>query len=159
VEAKISEEDFANIKVGQKAATVIFSPTGPGIYHATVSKILPTADPETQRHLVDLEVTDIEPEKLIPGITGEVAITVGERQAEGHHPAPGAPQRERLCRQGRQGGAEKGQPRATSGSPGPRSSRASSPGEQVIVEDLDSFHDGDSVRVEELPSDAFGKKK
>ena len=33
------------------------------------------------------------------------------------------------------------------------------PGEQVIVEDLDSFRDGDSVRVEELPSDAFAKKK
>jgi multidrug efflux pump subunit AcrA (membrane-fusion protein) len=33
------------------------------------------------------------------------------------------------------------------------------PGEQVIVEDLETFRDGDSVKVEELPSDAFGKKK
>ncbi|MGA7723853.1 MAG: efflux RND transporter periplasmic adaptor subunit, partial [Opitutaceae bacterium] len=32
-------------------------------------------------------------------------------------------------------------------------------GDQVIVEDLDSFHDGDSVSVQELPSDAFARKK
>ena len=52
------------------------STTGPS------KKILPTADPETQRHLVDLNITDIEPEKLIPGITGEVTIVVGTRQAK-----------------------------------------------------------------------------
>jgi hypothetical protein len=33
------------------------------------------------------------------------------------------------------------------------------PGEQVIVEDLDKFRAGDSVRVEEIESDAFSKKK
>jgi multidrug efflux pump subunit AcrA (membrane-fusion protein) len=33
------------------------------------------------------------------------------------------------------------------------------PGEEVIVEDLDSFRDGDSVNVQELPSDAISKRK
>ena len=80
MEAKISEEDFANIKVGQQAS-VHFIPYGAWVYNGTVTKILPTADPETQRHLVDLNITDIAPEKLIPGITGEVTITVGERHA------------------------------------------------------------------------------
>src|SRR5208283_2885420 len=81
VEAKISEEDFANIKPGQPAS-VHFLPYGAWVYNGTVKKILPTADPETQRHLVDLNIMDIEPEKLIPGITGEVTITVGERKAK-----------------------------------------------------------------------------
>ncbi len=157
VEAKISEEDFANIRVGQ-AATVIFIPYGEFIYHATVSKILPTADPETQRHLVDLEVKDIEPEKLIPGITGEVAITVGERQAKAIVP------RRALLNENvyvvKDGKVElrkvtKGYVWLT----GAEILTGLEAGEQVIVEDLDSFHDGERVRVEELPFDAIGKKK
>ena len=44
---------------------------------ATVTQILPTADPATQRYVVHLQV-DIDPEKLVPGITGEVVIDVGE---------------------------------------------------------------------------------
>ncbi len=76
VEAKISEEDFANISVGQKAS-VRFLTYGENTYHAKVTKILPTADPATQRYIVFLDV-DIAPEKLVPGITGEVVIDVGE---------------------------------------------------------------------------------
>ncbi len=75
VEAKISEEDFAEIKVGQKAS-VRFLTYGDPPSNATVTKILPTADPETQRYVVYLNV-DIPLEKLVPGITGEVSITVG----------------------------------------------------------------------------------
>ncbi len=33
------------------------------------------------------------------------------------------------------------------------------PGDEVIVEDLDTFHEGDSVSTVELPSDAYSKKK
>ena len=33
------------------------------------------------------------------------------------------------------------------------------PGEQVIVEDLEIYRAGESVKVQELPSDAFGRKK
>ncbi len=84
VEAKISEENFADLKVGQ-SASVRFLPYGAWIYDATLVKILPTADPETQRYIVHLEVK-IEPEKLVPGITGEVTIVVGEREAKAKIP-------------------------------------------------------------------------
>ncbi len=80
VEAKISEENFADLKVGQ-SASVRFLPYGAWLYDATLLKILPTADPDTQRYIVHLEVK-IEPEKLVPGITGEVTIVVGEREAK-----------------------------------------------------------------------------
>jgi RND family efflux transporter MFP subunit len=157
VEAKISEEDFANIKVGQRA-TVIFLPYGEWEYNGTVKKILPTADPETQRHLVDLTITDIEPEKLIPGITGEVSIVVGS------HPAKAIIPRRALLNESvyvvKDGKVElrhikPGYEWLT----GAEVVEGLEAGEQVIVEDLETFRDGNSVRVEELPSDAFGKKK
>jgi len=84
VVAKISEENFADLKVGQKAS-VRFLPYGAWLYDATLVKILPTADPLTQRYIVHLEVT-IEAEKLVPGITGEVTIVVGERDAKAKIP-------------------------------------------------------------------------
>ncbi len=157
VEAKISEEDFANIRPGQKA-TAIFLPYGDWNYNGTVKKILPTADPETQRHLVDLEITDIEPAKLIPGITGEVTIEVGRRHANAIIP------RRALINENvyvvKNGRVElrqvkKGYVWLT----GAEILQGLEPGEQVIVEDLDSFRDGDSVRVQELPSDAIPKRK
>jgi RND family efflux transporter MFP subunit len=157
VEAKISEEDIANIRVGQPAS-VHFIPYGAFVYNGTVSKILPTADPETQRHLVDLNITDIAPEKLIPGITGEVTITVGERQAKAIIP------RRALINDNvyvvRNGRVELRQ--VTKGYvwlTGAEILSGLEPGEQIIVEDLESFRAGDSVRVEEVPSDAFSKKK
>jgi RND family efflux transporter MFP subunit len=157
VEAKISEEDFANIKVGQRA-TVIFLPYGEWEYNGTVKKILPTADPETGRHLVDLDITDIPPEKLIPGITGEVSIVVGS------HPAKAIVPLRALLNENvfvvKDGKVElrhvkPGYEWLT----GAEIVEGLEPGEQVVVEDLESFRDGDSVKVEELPSDAFGKKK
>jgi RND family efflux transporter MFP subunit len=157
VEAKISEEDFANVRKGQKA-TVIFLPYGDWNYNGTVKKILPTADPETQRHMVDLDITDIEPAKLIPGITGEVTIEVGRRQANAIIP------RRALINENvyvvKNGRVElrqvkKGYVWLT----GAEILQGLEPGEQVIVEDLDSFRDGDSVRVQELPSDAIPKRK
>ena len=78
VEARISEENFADIRPGQKAS-VRFLTYGERTYGATVTKILPTADPATQRYVVYMTV-DIDLTKLVPGITGEVWITVGERE-------------------------------------------------------------------------------
>ncbi|MEO7413930.1 MAG: HlyD family efflux transporter periplasmic adaptor subunit, partial [Opitutaceae bacterium] len=72
IEAKISEESFASVKVGQPV-TVRFLGTGEYLWRGSVSKILPTADPTTQRNIVHLTV-DIDPEKLKPGNTGEVSI-------------------------------------------------------------------------------------
>jgi RND family efflux transporter MFP subunit len=157
VEAKISEEDFANVKVSEKAS-VTFLPYGDWVYNGTVKKILPTADPETQRHLVDLEVTDIEPAKLIPGITGEVSIVVGKRNAEAIIP------RRALFNESvyvvRDGVVELR--RVKTGYlwlRGAEVLEGLKAGEQVIVEDLDQFRDGDHVRVAVLPSDVVDKRQ
>jgi RND family efflux transporter MFP subunit len=157
VEAKISEEDFANIKPGQEASFHLL-PYGEWVYNGTVTKILPTADPETQRHLVWLDIKDIEPEKLIPGITGEVTIVVGSHQAKAIVP------RRAILNDSvyvvKDGRVElrkitKGFVWLT----GAEITEGLEPGDQVIVEDLDSFRDGDHVRVQELPFDALSKKK
>jgi len=78
VEAKVSEERFANIKVGEKATVRILT-YGDSQYSATVTQILPTADPATQRYVLYLQI-NIAPEMLKPGMTGEVSITVGEHE-------------------------------------------------------------------------------
>jgi len=76
IEARISEENFSGIKVGDHAS-VRFLGYGEQLYGASVAKVLPTADPATQRYIVHLNV-DIDPSKLVPGLTGEVTITVDE---------------------------------------------------------------------------------
>jgi RND family efflux transporter MFP subunit len=78
VVAEVSEENFAGLKVGQRAV-VRFLSLGGALYDAEVLKIFPSADPETQRYSIQLTV-DISQEILVPGLTGEVTITVGERQ-------------------------------------------------------------------------------
>ena len=142
VEGKISEEDFADIRLGQKAS-VMFLPYGNAIFDGSVTKILPTADPETQRHIVLLDVP-IAPEKLVPGINGEVSIVVGEHEAraivprralfslDGDHVFRG---------HGRPGRARAGEERLRLGR-GVEILDGLQPGEQVIVEDLENFHDG-----------------
>lgn len=78
VEAKLSEENFAAVKVGQKAS-VRFLTYGADQYNATVTKILPSADPQTQRYTVFLDVVLPEGRTLVPGLTGEVSIVISER--------------------------------------------------------------------------------
>jgi RND family efflux transporter MFP subunit len=78
VEAKITEENFAGIKLGQKA-TVRFLTYGADQYNAVITKILPAADPTTQRYTVYLELTLPEGRVLRPGLTGEVSIITAER--------------------------------------------------------------------------------
>ena len=77
VVAEVSEEQFAGIRVGQKAV-VRFLSLGGELYEAEVTKIFPSADPDTQRYSVQLQV-EISQDMLVPGLTGEVTITVGER--------------------------------------------------------------------------------
>lgn len=76
VAAKISEEKFGSVKVGQQANLRLLT-YGSREFKAKVSKLLPTAD-ETQRFEVWLEV-EADPEILLPNSTGEVTITVDER--------------------------------------------------------------------------------
>ncbi|MBI2515837.1 MAG: efflux RND transporter periplasmic adaptor subunit [Opitutae bacterium] len=78
VEAKLSEENFAAVKVGQKA-TVRFLTYGADQYNAVISKVLPSADSATQRYTIYLEVHLPEGRVLVPGLTGEVSIIIAER--------------------------------------------------------------------------------
>ncbi len=79
VEAKISEDDFSKVKVGQPAIVSLVIYAGQPPFEAKVSKILPTAEPETQRYTVYLDVT-VDRSKLVPNSNGQVNITVGEHK-------------------------------------------------------------------------------
>lgn len=81
VEAKISQENFAGIALGQ-SAIVRFLGTEDEIFDARTVKIMPTAEAETQRYIVHLDVNvKGRNELLVPGLTGEASIVVGERDA------------------------------------------------------------------------------
>ena len=77
VTAKISEESFGKVKLGQKARIRLLT-YGSQNFDATVSKLLPTAD-DAQRFKVFLDVKVDNQDQLKPGSTGEVTITVDER--------------------------------------------------------------------------------
>jgi RND family efflux transporter MFP subunit len=144
VEAKISEENSAGIKVGQKAL-VTFLPYGIWQYAAKVTKILPTSDPETQRRIVHLDV-DIEPEKLRPGINGEVSITIDKHPSQTLVPKRAlAGQTLLVVKDGRV------QPRKVKTGFESLSAveivEGVAHGELVIVDQLDLFHDGDRVKT------------
>ena len=78
VEGKLSEENFKDVKIGQKA-TVRFLTFGQDHYNAVISKVLPSADPTTQRYSVYLDVTLPEGRVLVPGITGEMSVIIDQR--------------------------------------------------------------------------------
>lgn len=145
VEARISQENFADIRLGQKA-TVRFLGHEESTYPATISKILPTADADTQRNLVHLDVK-APAELLGPGLTGEVSIIVGERDAQALVP-----------RRALFGNSvfvvEDGRARLRKVEVGyvglnvAEITKGLAAGESVIVEDLDRFSDGARVKVE-----------
>lgn len=78
VVAKLSEENFADVKEGQKA-TVRFLTFGNAQYNAVVTKRLPNADSATQRYTIYLDVALPDDRALVPGLTGEVSIIIAER--------------------------------------------------------------------------------
>jgi RND family efflux transporter MFP subunit len=78
VEARISQEDMRGLTLGQKAS-VCFLGYGDELYKAEVVKILPVADADTQRYIVHLSV-EVDPDLLVPGITGEVSIVIDQRE-------------------------------------------------------------------------------
>jgi RND family efflux transporter MFP subunit len=150
VTAKISEENFSGIKIGQKADVTFLGGAGgrePNWdYPAKVSKILPTADPETQRYIVYLDV-DIPVEDLIPGKTGEVTITINQRQAKAI-----VPRRALIgdyvyvVKDGRVEIRKVAV--GYTWLDGAEIKEGLQPGESVIVENQDTFHDGDQVSVD-----------
>jgi RND family efflux transporter MFP subunit len=149
VVARISEEDFAGIRLGQKAS-VRFLGYSDELHLASVSKILPTADPDTQRYEVFLDV-DFPIELLIPGLTGEVSIVVGE-----HENALIVPRRALFGNSlfvVKKNGQVKLR-KVTVGFVGLNEAEildGVGEGEKVIVEETDLFRDGDHVRSIILP--------
>ncbi|MEO6567536.1 MAG: efflux RND transporter periplasmic adaptor subunit [Opitutaceae bacterium] len=146
IEARISEENFADIKVGQSAPSVRFLVYDPRLFKGTVSKILPTADPTTQRYAVHLKVDDIEPEKLVPGLTGEVSILTGthpnalnipRRALRGSHVFVVNDNRVSF-RKIETGFTSLNEVEVLSGL---------NEGDLVVVDQLDKFRDGDRVKV------------
>ncbi|HTL69009.1 MAG TPA: efflux RND transporter periplasmic adaptor subunit [Lacunisphaera sp.] len=144
VEAKVSEENFAGIRVGQKAS-VRFLGYGSKLYDATVSKILPTADAETQRYVVYLDVA-IAPEKLVPGLTGEVSIVLGEREANAILPRRALRGNEVFVVADNRVELRKVKP-GYIGLNVAEILDGLKPGEYVLVEELDQFKAGDRVRT------------
>jgi RND family efflux transporter MFP subunit len=145
VEAKISQEDFADIRLDQKAR-VRFLGRENDTYDATVVKILPTAEADTQRYLIHLDVkcpVDV----LVPGLTGEVNIIVGQRAAKALIPRRAlfgnnvyVVQDGRVqLRKVEIGYVSLNIAEITQGLEA---------GDQVIVEELDKFRDGDRVGTE-----------
>lgn len=143
VEVRISEEYFSSVKLGQKA-DVRFLGYGDQLYPATVDKLLPTADPDTQRYIAHLKV-NIPIEKLTPGLTGEATIVVDERQAQTIIPRRALQGRTVLL-------VEDGRVRQREVEVGFVSLTAVEvlkglkPGDLVIVEDLDLYRDGQRVK-------------
>lgn len=78
IEGKLSEDNFAAVLLGQRAQ-VRFLTFGDTQYPATISKVLPSADPTTQRYSVYLDVQLPEGREVMPGLTGEVGIIISER--------------------------------------------------------------------------------
>lgn len=145
VEAKISQEDFADLKLGQKA-TVRFLGHDSDIFDATVGQILPTAEAETQRYLIYLDVK-CPAEVLVPGLTGEANVVVGEREAKAKVPRRAlfgtnvyVVQNGRIqLRKVEVGYVSLNVAEIISGL---------APGDLVVVEELDKYRDGDRVRTE-----------
>jgi RND family efflux transporter MFP subunit len=151
IEAKISEENFAAIKLGQ-TASVRFLTFGADQYDAKISKILPAADPTTQRYTVFLELTKPLPEGrvLLPGLTGEVSIIISERPNAINIPhralvgdyvyvvAGGKVEQRKITK----GFDSMNYVEILSGL---------AEGEMVIVEQLDRFREGNRVRTQVLP--------
>lgn len=149
VEARISEENFAGLRLGQ-AATVRFLGYGATQYRAEVERILPAAEAATQRYIVHLKV-DIDPALLVPGITGEVNIVVDARDDAVIIPRRAVFGRNVFV-------VENGRVRLRTVELGFTSLneveilRGIEPGERVVVEDLDRMRDGDRVSVVEARS-------
>ncbi len=158
IEAKIAEENFKGVVVGLPV-NVRLAGEGNFLFHGKVTQVLPTADAETQRHTVYLELNDITLDKLVPGGTGDVSITLDERDAKAIVP--------RRALQGdyvyvvedgrvHRRHIKKGYTSQTyieildPDKPGPGEGLRA--GEQVIVENLDQFREDDRVRVEVVES-------
>lgn len=145
VVAKIGEESFGHIRLGQPAKVRLLIYTDQE-FDAKVSKILPFAESQTQLYTIHLEV-DMDPKKLLPNSTGEVTITVGERENQ-----PLVPRRALINNDHvlvvKNGRVEKRLVEVGFlGLNLAEIRKGLQPGELVIVENLEQFRDGQRVQA------------
>ena len=152
VAAKIGEESFGRVKVGQAARLRLLT-FGSQNYDATVSELLPTAD-ETQRFTAYLDVK-IEPERLPellkPNSTGEVTITIDSRPNQVTVPRRSLFDGNKVfvVKDGRVQRREIEVGYVALNKVEVR--KGLEAGEAVILDDLDSYRDGQRVRAEIVP--------
>lgn len=149
VTAKISEENFGKVRIGQKAKVRLLT-YGETSFDAIVSKTLPRAD-EAQRFTVYLDVKVEKQDMLKPNSTGEVTITVDQHPNATVIPRVALFDYDKIFAV-KNGRAEKRQ--VKTGYVNLTEAeilQGIAPGEQVIVDMLQRFRDGDRVRAEVLP--------
>ncbi|MDR0901397.1 MAG: efflux RND transporter periplasmic adaptor subunit [Opitutaceae bacterium] len=78
VQAQISEENFAGVRPGLPASVQLLG-YGGRLFKAEVERVLPGADARTGRYTAYLKV-EMDGAPLVPGLTGEAAITVDRRE-------------------------------------------------------------------------------
>ncbi len=146
VAAKVSEENFGAIRLGQKAKVRLLSYPGEAPFDAVVSKILSVADETTQRYTVYVDVA-IDPARLIHGSSGQITITVGERQNALLVPRRALFNSDNVfvvkdgrvqVRQLKLGYMDLNRAEVLAGV---------NEGEKIVVENIDQFRDGQRVRV------------
>ncbi|MBL9212189.1 MAG: efflux RND transporter periplasmic adaptor subunit [Opitutaceae bacterium] len=149
VAAKISEESFGKVKIGQEARVRLLT-YGEQYFEATVSKLHPKAD-DAQRFTAFLDVKVSDPDTLKPGSTGEVTITVDKRPDALMIPRRALFDSDKVFvvkdgrvvrRQVVTGYVALNIVEITKGLEA---------GEQVIVDRLEDFRDGQRVKVEVIP--------
>ena len=146
VTAQISEENFGSIRLGQKAKVRLLIYGNQPPFDAVVSKFLPIANEATQRYTVFLDVA-VDPVRLVPGSNGQVNITVEERDDR-----PLIPRRA-LFNGTNVFVVNEGRVQLREVSLGLVSlstaeiTKGLAPGELVIVENLDTFRNGQRVRI------------
>ena len=145
VEVKVSEEHFVGLEVGMPAQVAFLGIDGEQ-FKAEVKKIIPVADSSTQRFTVHLDV-EIDRERLDPGLTGDATITLDERESALQIPRQAVISNSVLV-------VKDGIVERREIETGYTSITAMeildglTDGEQVIVEDLHLFDDGDRVKTE-----------
>jgi RND family efflux transporter MFP subunit len=78
VRGEVNEEDIGEVKVGMPAIIQMYAYRSRQ-FKGTVTSIVPTADPDTQRYTVLLELQN-PPENLLAGMTGEMNIITGRHE-------------------------------------------------------------------------------
>ncbi len=78
VRGEVNEEDIGEVKVGMPAIIQMYAYRTQQ-FKARVTSIVPTADPDTQRYTVLLDLEN-PPENLLAGMTGEMNIITGRHE-------------------------------------------------------------------------------